>query len=306
MNKKGFTLVELLAVLIILSLLAVISVTAVSKSLNQYRDRLYNTQKENIKSAARMWATDHKELLPIDDPSSSSIVCVYPNTCPQKYSVLAIDLAKLQDEGYIDKNLKNVKNKESLDNATVKITKIEGSKQYDYQLIVKKEVVYNAGDVITVNVNSTLKREFVVLQPSTSIEGTVRAILKENYSTNKQWCSKTNCDTFNLDNLPSNWDYVKSVSTLSYKDVETAKINGSINTVYGTAPAYWTIFGNTGSFWISGYMDNVSNGKSFDCTISITCTNSTCTGKAGQTLKDRSSTSGVRPVIVVSKDKIEQ
>lgn len=290
MNKKGFTLVELLAVLIILSLLAVISVTAVSKSLNQYRDRLYNTQKENIKSAARMWATDHKELLPIDDPSSSSIVCVYPNTCPQKYSVLAIDLAKLQDEGYIDKNLKNVKNKESLDNATVKITKIEGSKQYDYQLIVKKEVAYNAGDVITVNVNSTLKREFVVLQPSTSIEGTVRAILKENYTTST-WCTKTNCNTFDLDNLPNNWDYVKSVSILSQSEAE------SLANTYGK-----TNFGDPGEFWSS-------TGWEYNNGINVRYARVKDDGElyiSWTTYKRSTETCGVRPVIVVSKDKIEQ
>ena len=51
MNKKGFTLVELLAVIIILSLLALLASTSVSKIVKDSKSDLYDTQINLIKSA---------------------------------------------------------------------------------------------------------------------------------------------------------------------------------------------------------------------------------------------------------------
>ena len=48
MNKKGFTLVELLAVIVILALLAIVSSTVVFKLIDDSRKDLYNDQIELI------------------------------------------------------------------------------------------------------------------------------------------------------------------------------------------------------------------------------------------------------------------
>ena len=62
MNKriKGFTLVELLAVIVILSLLLLLAVTTVSSQFKNSKDDLYDTQLNNIKLAAEMWGSDNK------------------------------------------------------------------------------------------------------------------------------------------------------------------------------------------------------------------------------------------------------
>ena len=62
MNKKGFTLVELLVVIVIIGVLSVIiipSVININKSINE---RLYEDKKEKIESAAQLYANNHEEL----------------------------------------------------------------------------------------------------------------------------------------------------------------------------------------------------------------------------------------------------
>ena len=64
MDKKGFTLVELLAVIIILTLLALLTSTAVIKLVKDSKEELSNTQFELIKSAAETWGADNLAKLP--------------------------------------------------------------------------------------------------------------------------------------------------------------------------------------------------------------------------------------------------
>jgi len=64
MNKRGFTFIEVLGVISLLAIISVIVMVVVDKSLKDSKDILYNTQLENIKSAAGMWRTDNIELIP--------------------------------------------------------------------------------------------------------------------------------------------------------------------------------------------------------------------------------------------------
>ncbi len=85
----GFTLVELLAVIVILALLLLVTATAISSQFKNGKDELYDKQLENIKLAANMWGSDNKTLL-------NSI-----NDCT------SISLGYLKDNGYVDANIKN-------------------------------------------------------------------------------------------------------------------------------------------------------------------------------------------------------
>ena len=58
-NKKGFTLVELLAVIAILGILATISVVAVERTLNNSKNKATEIQEELINDAARAYAADN-------------------------------------------------------------------------------------------------------------------------------------------------------------------------------------------------------------------------------------------------------
>ena len=52
MNKKGFSLVELLAVLIVLGIVMTISATTILKEVNSSKEKLNQSQIEIIKNAA--------------------------------------------------------------------------------------------------------------------------------------------------------------------------------------------------------------------------------------------------------------
>ena len=94
MNKriKGFTLVELLAVIVILSLLLLVTVTTVSSQFKNSKDDLYDTQLNNIKLAAEMWGSDNKTKL------NSISDCV------------SLTLGYLKEEGYVREILSKVQN----------------------------------------------------------------------------------------------------------------------------------------------------------------------------------------------------
>ncbi len=65
--KKGFTLVELLAVIVILSLLALLTSTAVAKILSNAKSDLSNVQTKLLESAAKSWAAEYMNELPSND-----------------------------------------------------------------------------------------------------------------------------------------------------------------------------------------------------------------------------------------------
>ena len=105
MNRKGFTLVELLAVIIILSLLALIASTTITKLVTASKSELYNTQIELIKVAARTWGEENIDKLPDNGE------CKY------------LTLKDLKAYGILDKNIINPKtNKEFSNNMNIKVT----------------------------------------------------------------------------------------------------------------------------------------------------------------------------------------
>ncbi len=62
--KKGFTLAELLGVIIILALISMIAIPAITTSLNKHKKNLCSTQISYIITAAKNWGADHLLELP--------------------------------------------------------------------------------------------------------------------------------------------------------------------------------------------------------------------------------------------------
>ena len=117
-RKRGFTLIELLGVIIIVSLLVLIITPVVNNIIKDSKDKLYDKTLENIKLAAKNWASDseNKDLLP-DDISN----CV------------VVTLAQLKAGGYIDLDIKDPRNGQKLsDDITVIVTKNTGRYDYDW------------------------------------------------------------------------------------------------------------------------------------------------------------------------------
>lgn len=71
MERKGFTLVELLAVLVILSILALIIIPSVSGTIKQSRESAYEKQIHTLETAAKKWGLENDDS---DDKSICSLV----------------------------------------------------------------------------------------------------------------------------------------------------------------------------------------------------------------------------------------
>ena len=83
-NKRGFTVVELLVVLVILGILITLAYISVSKYLNQARSTTYEDFEKNITSGVTNYLIDHTGSIPNEGES------------------LVVDVEKLVCEGYID------------------------------------------------------------------------------------------------------------------------------------------------------------------------------------------------------------
>ena len=84
MNKKGFTMLELLAVIIILGILMSLAYTSISKYLNQAKEATYSDFEQNIKDGVTNYLIDHTGSIPNVGES------------------LVVDVEKLVCEGYVE------------------------------------------------------------------------------------------------------------------------------------------------------------------------------------------------------------
>ena len=132
MKTKGFTLVELLAVIVILGLIGLIAIPTVTSSLNSYKKKLKITQENNIKSAAKSWMAKNIEKTPNGD----SGVCNFGSSCSEDYETLVITLKELQNSKLIDDDLKDPETNKKID-------------ANDYKVCINSEgnkLVYFIGD----------------------------------------------------------------------------------------------------------------------------------------------------------------
>ena len=63
LNNKGFTLVELLAVLVILIAISSIAIPTISSSLDRSKNKQTKAKEELIKNAAELYVTDHRNQI---------------------------------------------------------------------------------------------------------------------------------------------------------------------------------------------------------------------------------------------------
>lgn len=115
LKPNGFTLAELLGVIIILSIISLISFSAIDKNLKEGRIKTCKAQEKNIIEGAKTYIIDN------------------PNELPSS-GTKTITLTLLKANGYIDEKLINPMTDEDYKSGTnVEITKETGSK-YKYKI----------------------------------------------------------------------------------------------------------------------------------------------------------------------------
>jgi prepilin-type N-terminal cleavage/methylation domain-containing protein len=85
MNKKAFTLIELILVILLLSILALISVPVVSGIIQDSKKKTYNQQLSELTMAAKTYMAKYPSNLPEQDEYGSSCISI---TDLQKAGVL--------------------------------------------------------------------------------------------------------------------------------------------------------------------------------------------------------------------------
>ena len=121
MNKgKGFTLVELLAVIVVLAIVLIVAVPGVLSVINQSKQKSYDMQLEMIKEAGRLYVTERGKSI------------TWKNDGTNKVS--AISLKQLQEKGYLEKKVIDPRNKKEIKNVAVLVTKTTSSR-VTYQIV---------------------------------------------------------------------------------------------------------------------------------------------------------------------------
>lgn len=99
-QNKGFTLVELLAVIVILGLIALIAVPPVLNNIKTTKEDLYNTQIDLIKAGAVSYVTDA-----IAHPNVNQAISNMVSNHSQQ--TITISLSQLQTSGAVDADIMN-------------------------------------------------------------------------------------------------------------------------------------------------------------------------------------------------------
>lgn len=137
MKKNAFTLVEVLAIIIILGIIATIATPVILRSINQNSETMYSVIENQLIDASKDWAAINSSSLPDVDG---------------EYTV--VTLQELKESGLLKLNVKNPRTGKIFSNQSlIRITKKNNNFTHDvitYDLIDADEVEDDA-PIITLN-----------------------------------------------------------------------------------------------------------------------------------------------------------
>ena len=165
MKNKGFTLAELMGVIVILGILLLLVVPNVVKSIKDSKQKIYNAQINNIKLALENWKNDHIELLPEDGES------------------IYLTITQLKRDNYLDNDMKNpITNKMWPNDMLLRIQNNDG---YQYEVLTNTgievdkydiqtpTISFNTNDVEIIGIGSVFREPVVTLNAS---DGTTKIL----------------------------------------------------------------------------------------------------------------------------------
>ena len=115
-KHKGFTLIEIIAVITLLGIIAAIVTPVIYNSIEENKQELYDIQLNNIIAGAKNWAADNVFLMPEEGES------------------IVLTLGMLKQGGYVDEDITNPLTDQLFsDQLQVKITKVDNN--YNYEIV---------------------------------------------------------------------------------------------------------------------------------------------------------------------------
>ena len=140
MNKKGFTLIELIAVIVILALISLIVFPTVNSIIKNSKEKAYNVQIDEIINAAKNYLTDNPTCIPEMGSSTT-----FSGTCEGvkyngDYTIAYVSIDVLLEKGYISTEDKldgkevilNPKNTKKALNGYVRVSYNNSNNRYEY------------------------------------------------------------------------------------------------------------------------------------------------------------------------------
>ena len=119
-NKKGFTLVELIGVVILIGIITLIAVPSVDYIINKTKENAYEGTVKTLMTGLHNWVTDNKELVYEDGTE------------------ILLTLTDLKEQGYVEFDIKNPKTGACLANIMqFKIRRVKNNEKdkYEYDFI---------------------------------------------------------------------------------------------------------------------------------------------------------------------------
>src|SRR5574344_737954 len=219
MSKKGFTLVELIGVIVILALLALLITPTVNKLLKEQKQKVYDAQMKIVLNAAKNYVADKQDTL---DISSSGLV---------------LSVSDLYNNGYLnkDKVINPSTNKEFKNCILVKWD--DSYNQYNYKYVdctTLADIDINASDddpeyTVLSYLQSTGTQYIDTgfkANNNTSVE--TQVMFSEN-KTAAIYCSRTGLNSssyslFTIGGLPTRFDYSSTTYSSSYTPTLNTKV----------------------------------------------------------------------------------
>lgn len=155
MNKKGFTLVELLAVLVILGILVTIAVPAATSVSDKAKNKMLKTKTKLAMQGAILYLQDNKSEFTSQTNLNNCTTNNNVITCHMTFLKLA-DLGQLDYDYTDDNGVKHIQNpvdKTNMDNAYIIVTYNKLNRSVD-----SLDACYSAGKSILFDNNSSSKK----------------------------------------------------------------------------------------------------------------------------------------------------